>query len=365
MLFRSKRPRTLFFFHETTWSGAPIQLLHLVSWLKNAGWEIAAAVPRSTTPESGPITNRLTSLGIETHPVLDLSTAPNFEALQALSSRFEAIVANTLVMWAPIKAAQQAGIPNIWYIHESLVARQLIEQIPEIHAVLSIADVVVVPTKRTAEIYRPYVDRAIEVVPYGIPPNELTGRRKSNEPTFLLLGSYESRKGQDIFLEAIRQIPPAVREQARFRMAGRNLEPSFFEELRRRASDLPNVELGAALEHGNAREAIAGADVLVCASRDETMPVAILEAMSLAKPVVTTAVGGIAEWLENEKNALVVRPEDAAALAQALQRYLQDAELRVRLGRHGHKTLQRHFSIDRLGKAFARLIKSARRQKHQ
>jgi hypothetical protein len=45
--------RVLFFAHETTWSGAPIQLLHLVTWLKRAGWEVAVAVPRASAVMNG------------------------------------------------------------------------------------------------------------------------------------------------------------------------------------------------------------------------------------------------------------------------------------------------------------------------
>ena len=47
-------------------------------------------------------------------------------------------------------------------------------------------------------------------------------------------------------------------------------------------------------------------DALICSSRDETMPIAILEAMSLGKLVISTDVGGISEWLRDEMNGLLV-----------------------------------------------------------
>jgi glycosyltransferase involved in cell wall biosynthesis len=365
MLFRSKRPRTLCFFHETTWSGAPIQLLHLMTWLKKKRWEIAAAVPAETTRESGPITNCLTALGIETFSALDLSAPPDLPALRALCERFEAVVANTLVMWAPVRAAHEAGVPSVWYLHESLVARQLIDLVPEIQPTLALADTIVAPTKRTAEIYRAFTDRTIEVIPYGIPPNESTPTNAASAlTTFLLLGTYEGRKGQDLFLKAIGLLPKSWRERARFRMRGRTLDENFFQELSRQAANLPEVELGPACDHEDARAAIAAADVLVCASRDETMPVAILEAMSAEKAIVATNVGGIAEWLEDNRNALLVRPEDPGALAHALRRCLEEPDLRARLGAEGRRTFLRHFSIDRLGRNFSCLIVDVWRRKH-
>lgn len=356
----------MFFFHETTWSGAPIQLLHLMTWLKARGWEIAAAVPQGATPEAGPIGACLANMGVEVFPVIDLSAPPDFAALRDLAQRFEVVVANTLVMWAAVRAAHEAGVASIWYIHESLVAQQLIEQNPEIQATLALAQLLVMPTRRTARLYAGYVNRSIEVVPYGIPASKAaTVAISSHQPTILLLGTYEARKGQDVFLEAIHQMPAALRGRARFQMAGRKLDQAFFDKLAQRAADLPNVELGAALEHEAACAAIAAADVLVCASRDETMPVAILEAMSLGKAIVTTDVGGIAEWLEDGRNALIVRPEDPPALARALQRCLGEPTLPARLGDNARRTFARDFSIDRLGKTFSALLTGALRAKRR
>ena len=365
-LFRAKRPRTLFFFHETTWSGAPIQLLHLITWLKGKGWDVAAAVPKTSLPESGPITARLTSMGVETFPVLDLSQLPDLPALRDLCRQFEVIVANTLVMWAAVRAAHEAGRASIWYIHESLVSRYLLEQIPEIQPTLALAQTLVMPTRRTAGLYKSYVARPIEVVPYGIPTGKEAAAGSGNEyPTFLLLGTYEPRKGQDIFQAAIDQIPVPLGERARFQMAGRKLDPEYYDRLAAWAGTLPNVELRPALEHIQAQAAIAAADVLVCASRDETMPVAILEAMSLGKTIVTTEVGGITEWLQDGTDALVVRPEDPVALSQALQRCLAEPELREKLSTNARRTVSKNFSLDRLGKRFSGLIRSALRQQKQ
>jgi len=133
--------RVLFFAHETTWSGAPIQLLHLVDWLKRNGWEVAVAVPKPEKAESGPISDELLRVGVEIFPVLDLSAPPDLAELGALCARFDVVVANTLVMWAAVRAAHEQGISAVWYIHESLVAHHLITHFPEIKPALDLADV--------------------------------------------------------------------------------------------------------------------------------------------------------------------------------------------------------------------------------
>ncbi|MEO5718054.1 MAG: glycosyltransferase family 4 protein, partial [Chthoniobacterales bacterium] len=306
------RTRVLFFFHETTWSGAPIQLWHVVRALQGRGYEVAAAVPKTGAPEAGPISELLAQMGAEIFPLVDLSARPRLEELRDLCGKFDVVVANTLVMWAAVESAHAEGVPVIWYIHESRVAEQLLAHNPGMQPALELADLVVMPTRRTAQLYAAFTDRAIEVVPYGIPPVPEQARQplESRALRFLLLGSYERRKGQDVFLDAIGQLPEGTREWASFRMAGRPLEREFHEALAVRAAELPNVELSGALEHDAALAATNSTDVLVCTSRDETMPIAILEAMSLGKAIVSTDVGGISEWLTDGEDALMVPPEN-------------------------------------------------------
>ncbi len=356
-------PRILFFSHETTWSGAPIQLWHLITWLKGRGWEVAVAVPKAGTAESGPISAELSRAGVEIFPILDLSLPPDWAALRTLCARFDVVVANTLVMWAPVQAAHEQGIPALWYIHESLVAEHLITHIPEIKPALARADLLVMPTRRTAQLYARLTDREIEVVPYGIPAVTATAGlpNDSGATRFLLLGTYEPRKGQDVFLEAISQMGAASNSRAVFQMAGRVLARPFYEALVTEASSLPNVELMDALGHEEALRASAAIDVLVCASRDETMPIAILEAMSLGKAIVTTTVGGVSEWLRDGSNALLVPPEESAALAAALRRCLDERGLLASLGANARRTFAENFSIDQLGNRFSLLLEKLSR----
>ena len=74
-------------------------------------------------------------------------------------------------------------------------------------------------------------------------------------------------------------------------------------------------------------------DIHVHASLFDSLPNAILEGMSLAKPAVVTDVGGVTEAVENEKTGLVVPPNDPAALARGLLRLLGDPALAAAFGR--------------------------------
>lgn len=356
--------KILFFMHETTWSGAPIQLFHLITWLKDHGQEVAVAVPKPDTAESGPISDELAQAGVPTFPIVNLAAAPDLAEMKRLCAEFDVVVANTLVMWAAVRAANEQGVPVIWYIHESLVAQHLIAQIPEIQPALALADLLVMPTRRTAQLYANWIDRPIEVVPYGIPEvrSGLTNLSLAKS-VFLLLGTYEPRKGQDLLLRAIGDLKTPLRDHAKFRMAGRTLDRPYYESLVREAANFSIVELLGPLTHEEALSATAASDVLVCASRDETMPVAILEAMSLGKAIISTNVGGVAEWLQDGVNALLVPPDDSAALATVLGRCLEEPSLIASLGKHARQTFLENFSLEQLGRRFIGLLERLRREK--
>jgi glycosyltransferase involved in cell wall biosynthesis/GNAT superfamily N-acetyltransferase len=73
-------------------------------------------------------------------------------------------------------------------------------------------------------------------------------------------------------------------------------------------------------------------DVFTLASQWEGLPVALMEALALGLPVVATNVGGVAEEMHDDIDALLVPPNDSTALADALERAVNDSALRERLG---------------------------------
>jgi glycosyltransferase involved in cell wall biosynthesis len=101
--------------------------------------------------------------------------------------------------------------------------------------------------------------------------------------------------------------------------------------------------------HGATKDAWLGAaDAFVLPSRvlpsgrSEGMPGVILEAMDHGLPVIASAVGGVSDVVEHERNGLLVPPEDAAALAAAIGR-LADGKLRAALGREGRRTAAQYY----------------------
>lgn len=81
----------------------------------------------------------------------------------------------------------------------------------------------------------------------------------------------------------------------------------------------------------DARAVMGAADAVVLSSRAEGLPLVALEALASGTPLVATTVRGLRELVENERDALLVPPDDPGALAAALRRVLEDGELAARL----------------------------------
>jgi len=98
-------------------------------------------------------------------------------------------------------------------------------------------------------------------------------------------------------------------------------------------------------------------------SLDEGTPVAMIEAMAAAKPVVATRVGGVADVVEHEHTGLLVPPQNREALADALVRLAVAPDERSRMGAAGRQAVLARYSPQRLVEDIDTLYRSALAQK--
>jgi L-malate glycosyltransferase len=98
-------------------------------------------------------------------------------------------------------------------------------------------------------------------------------------------------------------------------------------------------------DHSRTLALIKTCDVFVMPSLHEGTPVAILEAMALSRPIISSHVGGIGELVENEKEALLIESQNPDALFQAMQHLSLDPDLSASLGQAARRRVTRDFSL--------------------
>lgn len=95
----------------------------------------------------------------------------------------------------------------------------------------------------------------------------------------------------------------------------------------------------------NIEDVLDRSDIFVLPSRGEGMGVALLEAMYAGLPCIVTRVSGFVDIVTHDVNGYLVEPEDPAAVAAALDRMMEDEDLRRRLGTAGHSTICERFTL--------------------
>lgn len=192
-----------------------------------------------------------------------------------------------------------------------------------------------------------------EVTPATLPWLDLPER-----PTevVLFVGRLARQKRVDVLLEAAARLADR-RPSFRLALAGQGpLRP----ELEAQARSLGLRDRVAFL--GVREDVLAlhrAAKAFVLPSEGEGLPNALLEALAAGTPSVATEVPGTVEVARHEQEALLVPPRDPAALADALERLLDDEALRARLRAGGWARVAERYDVDRAAERYAAALAEA------
>ena len=346
----------LFVSHDLTWSGAPIILLHTAKWCQERGVFVVVM-----SPEDGPLREKFVEAGVPV--IVDPLVATGHESFTNFARSFDCLVASTIFGAPAVGAAQQKAIPHIWWIHEGLVGEHYLRRDTKLRTTISLADLIVTPDTHSSLIYESFARRPIRRLLYGIPDTAHKfgplPARKAGPPRFLLLGTIEHRKGQEIFLEALRKLPRNVLERAHFQIVGRPNDLKITKQIEAAAAACSSLIVRSYVTHDDALALIQDADVMISASWDETGPLTLIEGMALGKAILSTSVGAVGEKLVPEEDGLLFKPGDAHGLATAIERLVREPELLEKLARNSRKAYEKYFTLDRFGTEFLELVEEA------
>jgi glycosyltransferase involved in cell wall biosynthesis len=160
---------------------------------------------------------------------------------------------------------------------------------------------------------------------------------RAQVPVVVCVGRLNSWKGQEVLVDAIARLRSrGIEVHAELVGSVFRDERHFEERLRSQVDELGIADNVSFLGERRDVHAIVGsADIAVVPStRPEPFGMALVEAMALGRPVVASAAGGPAEVVTDGVDGLLVRPGDAVALADALQRLIENPDFARTLGTH-------------------------------
>lgn len=159
------------------------------------------------------------------------------------------------------------------------------------------------------------------------------------------VGRLSQEKGPDLFLRAAAEV---VREMPRikFLLAGDGPKKAELEVLIDSLHIREHVFLLGRTE--DMASFYASLDILVSSSRQEGLPIALLEGMASGLPLVATAVGSVPEIVQTDRTGILVPAENVQALAKAINELLQEPTLRDRYGGAAKALIADKYSADRM-----------------
>ncbi|MBF5012911.1 glycosyltransferase [Burkholderia pseudomultivorans] len=304
--------------HDLTMSGAPRLLFEMAIFLKHCGHFVVVA-----TPADGAYRKPLVEHGI---PVIcDELVLTGSDHLFDLAKNFDVVIGNTVLCWKDID--RLAGYTKTYlYSHESQIVSDHFAGLPGFGAAIKSATGVIAASTRAASHLRRFRDK-IDILPgYGaddLPWKKYDAPIADAVISVTLIGSKESRKGQDIAVEALRMLSSRYRKhKVVLRLYGRNHESAFVARLEKLVADMPDVELGPELPHDAYIEALRASDIVLSAARDDTLPLVSLDALALGRIMVCTRETGTSDFLEEGVSGFVATQASPEAVAAGLERAL-------------------------------------------
>ncbi|MQF86290.1 MAG: glycosyltransferase family 4 protein [SAR202 cluster bacterium] len=172
-------------------------------------------------------------------------------------------------------------------------------------------------------------------------------RKQSSTLTIGIIARLIPRKGHEIFFNAISNVDKKIKgDWARVLVIGWG---PLEKQLQMLCSQLQINHIVEFLgDRHDVPELLEQMDTLTLPSYYEGFPIAIMEGMSTGVTVIATAVDGIPEIIEHEKNGLLIHPGNIEELERAIERVNASYELRTQLGRAASEIVQSNFSTEKM-----------------
>ena len=381
-----KPKKVLFLSHDTGTYGAQMSLYLILKGLNRDLYE-----PIVNFHRDGPLVDLVKALDIKVvqHPRIRLTrhappemggwparlSWPFWEKVRGenlvrliQNENIDLVYTNTMVCYEGAYAARRTGRPHIWHLREILPNNQKLYGVFGVEKTLDLItqhSTRVVCVSEGVRAQFPHWQRTpeqFEVIYNGIDPelfnpdtiqptqpllrDEL--RLQSDVPLLAYVARISPQKGFGDLIEACAILK---QENTPFHLLvfGESIDAAFMAQMEQRMDEAalrPHITLMGKQPYDRISGYLKQVDVFVTPSREEPFARSILEAMSMALPVVGTDSGGTPESVAHGETGLIAQTRNPASLAQTLKTMLtMEPAQRVDMGQKGRQRVRDKFTI--------------------
>lgn len=331
--------KVLLLSHDLTLGGPAIALYHAANILMEHGYQIVYA-----SMLDGPLRSKLLLRHIPVVVDVNLQIETMIDA--DWTREFSLIICNT-INYHVFLSERDTGIPFIWWLHDASffydgINPNALQGISRTN--LKVCSVGPIPCKAIQKIIP---DLPVERLLYGVEDTVgQVGRipYRHKKVCFVTIGYVGEIKGHDILIQAIQALTPEIRDKAIFYFVGQN-SSVMAQQLMKKAEGIPEIVMTGPVERAGIHQILNDADVLICPSREDSMPTVAAEAMMHSVPCIISNATGTTEYMIDGINGLVIPNQDIQALTEKIVWCVENRQKLERMGVNARKVYEMVFSM--------------------
>lgn len=365
--FKNKK-RILVFSHELSRTGGSIVVLDAVKELVSEGYYVLVV-----SPFDGDLRNEYEMLNVSViidHRLAWTRGEKEEKSLfkinwymDNLVREFDFLFVGTLMGHNLIVRYQNYDIPTIWWIHEGSYSLDFIHKVLPKNLNKNVH--VLCGGKYVQDMLKKYnIHYESEILLYGVKDIVKEYQHKIDcyeKIRFLIAGTIDERKGQDIVLSAIKRLPKEILNKVEFIFVGARSFGNVYDKLMREKNNYKNVKVLKTVTREELFALYNSIDCLLCASRDDPMPVVATEAMMLFKPCLCSNATGTSRYIVDKENGFIFESENVAQLIEKIIYIVKNKSNLSKVGLESRKIYEENFSMDKFSSSLKSVIESIKR----
>lgn len=349
--------------HELSRTGAPVVFLDAAKILRDAGYYVVML-----SPMDGPLRKEICDAGIPViidHHLLygrceqaELREVHRYQhwSSDSFVACADLIIANTAVLHNVVERYMNQKTPIVWWLHEGNVSFESFGDCMPV----SLSDnvkVVYVSDYVREQLMASGLSYQGMVMHYGVDDfaDEI---RKSiengtsaedrmmdeNKIKFVMVGAVSERKGQDLLIDAINRLPLDYLNKCVFYFVGSPADPALYQRLEMLSNGTGYIKLCKSMSRDELIRFYQECDCIICASRDDPLPVVLTEMMILGKTCICSDHTGTASYITDGVQGYLFKNEDVDALVQKICLCVDHPEKLEVMGRASRNLYEEQFT---------------------
>lgn len=273
--------------------------------------------------------------------------------------KYDVVIVNILSM---IQCACEISRykPVLWWIHEASISyKAVLKQFVHYANEESIkyANIFAVSGIAKANFNTHFPNGVQNILNYGIPDVKMlyNHTKRKTGLIFAIIGYTCELKAQDIFLQAAKGL--IVNEPIEFWLIGELRKDAYGCNIIEVAKQNTNIRILGVLSRKEIYERFVDIDVVVCPSREDSLPIVMTEAMMFHKVCIASDKTGTADYIDDGKNGFIVEANNVDMLRDKMQWIVNHRDNLKEIGDRARETYEKYFTMKTFGDNLEKAIR--------